>query len=256
VKTAAWFGALGMMLVAFSCDPELSLEEALEGKRCRGDSQECLVGYECNAEGFCVRPILSEGGSSSMNPPPADPGGAGGSAGVGMDTMNSDVPDATDAAPGCTRVLSFLDRDGDGFGSDAPADQEVRCLSAGWVSRGGDCFDAERTPDNRAEQVHKEQTTYFPEGYPIPGQPGQISFDYDCSGAEEADLANDATKRAGDCASTSPANCGPAGGIQTTDRLGEGVDDRCGSSTLLACNQLSAEECSPVPQPIDVFRCR
>jgi hypothetical protein len=166
-----------------------------------------------------------------------------------MDTISSNVPDAGDAIPSCTPLQLFVDLDGDGFGSDAVAPQ-TRCETAGWVERGGDCLDAVPTADNHAKDVHKEQTRYFEVGYPVPGQPGQVSFDYDCSGGEEAAPGTTALASgdADDCSSTS-LSCNSLTGMLPVARSGANVNVVCGSKTALVCNLGAGGQC--VPQLFD-----
>jgi hypothetical protein len=258
VKSAAWLVAVGATLVAFSCDPDLSLEQALAGKRC-GPEQSCSDGYFCNANGMCVAGAggtAADAGGTTVTgaggTPVTDAGGAGGSEAIGdgMDTMGSDVPDAADATPNCLPMPLFRDLDGDGFGS---GEAVLRCLADGWVSQGQDCLDD--PADNVSAKVHPGQRDFFAEGYSRPDQPGVISFDYDCSDSEDADPDNPVRVRAGDCGLTDPINCGVASGVATNTREGDGVDDRCGGVVVL-CEQLSTEQCMGRERTNDVFRCR
>jgi hypothetical protein len=247
VKNAAWLVGVGITLVVFSCDPELSLEEALKNKRCAAVEPRCLGDDVCNSDNVCVpRNPLSEdvegtagaGSAGAGGVEVGGPSGAGGadgseSNGDGMDTKSSDVPDAGDAAPPCTPVTLFVDRDGDGFGSDTEP-TTVRCPSAGYATRGGDCFDAEVTADNHAEQVHEGQLGFFAEGYPRPGQPGEISFDYDCSLREEAAPGNPRVAT-NDCGLAFP-DCTAGTGVLATDRAGAGINALCGSQSIVACS--------------------
>jgi hypothetical protein len=243
VKSAAWLVGVGITLVAFSCDPELSLKEALRDKPCAAVEPRCWGDDVCNSENVCKPP----------RPPTEDPGGAGatdaGGAdgsetnGDGMDTMSSDVPDAADATPRCILVQLFRDWDGDGFGS---GEGEPRCPSDGWVPQGGDCLD---TDDSHALDVHPGQRDFFSEGYPRPGQPSEISFDYDCSGVEEADPANSdaAGGDESDCAAASPGfACGTLNGVlpAPAPRSGASVNAQCGSKTVLFCNMMG-DQCVP-----------
>jgi len=252
VKSRAWLGGVGLLLVAFSCDPGLSLGDALQGKRC-GEELACLPGFKCSEGGVCVPRDTgsSAAASSGMTPPPADAGGAGGSEalGDGMDTMSSDV---ADAAPSCTPIPLFLDRDGDGFGSDAVEDQTTDCPKKGWASVGGDCLDADLTADKHAFEVHPGQLGFFSEGYPRPGQPGEISFDYDCSRGEEADPNNSAVAPgdADDCsAAGAMVLCGSLGGMLPLARSGADLNAVCGSKTFLLCNDMGSNGC--VPELVD-----
>src|SRR6185369_15298362 len=100
----------------------------------------------------------------------------------------------------------FRDRDGDGYGSNDPKDKSTRCRGTGWVEQAGDCFDAEVTTENHAALVHPGQTDVFAEGYPSPGKPDDVSFDYDCDGEE----VGDSRDIAGDCSSDNFPGCGAA----------------------------------------------
>jgi hypothetical protein len=254
VKSAAWLVGVGITLVAFSCDPELSLEQALEGKPCRAEGSSCFRGYVC-AMGVCVLDTGSPEAAPDLGPPTTDAGGADGSEtnGDGMDTMSSDVPDAADATPSCIRQVLFRDRDGDHFGS---GEGEPRCPSEGWVPQGGDCLD---TDDSQARDVHPGQLAFFAEGYPRPDQPGEISFDYDCSGFEEADPAN--TRAAPgdetDCNSASPGFvCASLNGMRTVLRAGASVNAECGSKILLTCERRNSQCVSgSVDRTSDPSRC-
>jgi hypothetical protein len=250
VKSTVWLGGWGMALVVLSCDPGLSLEAALRDKRCGAAEPKCFGVYVCDkTRDLCVLPGEEEVGSPeagpmNVDPPPANAAGAGGSGtGAGMDTMSSDaadagmdtmslaVPDAA-APPSCVRLPLFKDRDGDNYGSDAVGDQRVDCLSPGWVDRGGDCFDAEPT-DPHAALVHPGQLGFFSEGYSRPDQPGEISFDYDCSTREEPAPSN-VVEPLVECNSAFPA-CANGAGVLPTDRAGAGINALCGSRTVVLC---------------------
>jgi hypothetical protein len=104
--------------------------------------------------------------------------------------------------------------------------------------------------------VHPGQLAFFAEGYPRPGQPGEVSFDYDCVRGEEADPSN--RQVAGDCSSAmAPTNCGTLSGLLPTERSGANVNPMCGSQTFRACNMMG-QLCIPQDQDIAnyQFRCR
>jgi hypothetical protein len=87
VRRALAAAALGVW-VASACDPELSLDEALEGKRCRAQQPRCLEGYVCDLNETCVLasgPIGAAGAGSTPVRPDADAGTgvSGGDAGSG-----------------------------------------------------------------------------------------------------------------------------------------------------------------------------
>lgn len=253
---------VGLVLAGIACNPEKSLDDVLKDKRCR--DHQCADGYECNLDDICV-PRGSElsavggmAGSAADDPslggaggvpqevatsgdPPVGAGGAAGaeSTAAGAGGVSSSEPEDPDA--GCVKQLLFIDRDGDGYGSDALEDAEVRCPSAGWVDVKGDCFDAFVTADNHAELVHFGQTSFFPEGYPLPDRPGEVSFDYDCDGEEIGDPDN--SRKATDCAAASTSNCGVAFGIAPGSRSGPNINSFCGSTTGQTCNLGTGNQC-------------
>jgi hypothetical protein len=74
--------------------------------------------------------------------------------------------------------ISYRDRDGDGFGTDA--ETTGRCdgtVPAGYSSIGGDCCD-DGGNLSLAAQIHPNQTEYFDAPANICG----IAWDYDCNG--------------------------------------------------------------------------
>jgi hypothetical protein len=258
---AAVLGGLGVMLAGIACNPELSLNDVLRGKSCRATKPYCVQPYVCNLDTkFCVMPdeLPPDAGDSSANAisdrspagaegaPQAvstsgDPvaGGEGGAAGSESDAAGaggvSAGPAVGDVDAGCKLTL-FRDLDGDGYGSPTSAPSKLGCSEEkGWVLRGDDCFDAEPTSENKAAQVHPEQAMFFATGYPVPGgEPGEVSFDYNCSLDEESDPTNDPNYGAQDCTSQ-PADCGGLLGIQPTDRSGPGVSNLCGSKIVNIC---------------------
>jgi hypothetical protein len=71
---------------------------------------------------------------------------------------NSADSDTGEPAPvadaGCSPVTLYRDRDGDGFGSDAPEDVVQGCLPMpGFALEGGDCHDAQPTMRDPAGAV-------------------------------------------------------------------------------------------------------
>jgi hypothetical protein len=76
--------------VASACDPALSLDEAIEGKRCRTEQPRCLEGYVCDVNETCVlRDALGAAGAGSTPVRPdedASTGVSGGNGGVGGNT--------------------------------------------------------------------------------------------------------------------------------------------------------------------------
>jgi len=267
--TRALLGTALLLALAASCEPELSLEEALRGRPC-GEADECVDGYECGPAGICVPrgslgPAGAGGSSNGGNGNDAAAGGstnggagnaganAGGAAGVtstdsggtsssgagGAEPDASVAPEPPDAGPvgdsGCTLIPIFRDRDGDGYGGVLPEDQDLACSPPeGWVSVGGDCFEGPPTIQGTdvPERVHPDQSEYFPFGYHfIPGELTLVSFDYDCDGRE--DPPPDGFGLAPDCSQLS-VPC-PGAGYEDTGRTGSGVNPACGSELFITC---------------------
>jgi hypothetical protein len=138
------------------------------------------------------------------------------------------------AAGACNAVPWFPDGDGDHFGRSSG--QVVACdppTSGVWVAKGGDCDD-----DNPA--VFPTEVTPEPQGYTTSSS--VLSFDYNCSGIEEADPT--AKGLAPNCPALGYLNCAGVG-FQGTDRSGPGVNPVCGSKTLVTCTK-SALNCIAV----------
>jgi hypothetical protein len=281
VKSARIIG-VGLMLAGLACNPEHSLSEVLKNKSCSDAKPQCVPPYVCDEQNKCVMPgELPDAGGSSANAiddlssagsggapqqvsANLDPlvGGQGGAAGsesaaAGAGGMIVTAPALSDVDAGCaTQVELFRDLDGDGYGSAASGHRELGCPEDGWVERGDDCLDAELTPENQANKVHPGQTQFFDVGYPVSGgQPGEVSFDYDCSSREEPDPGNVALSAAKDCTATASNACSSATGYVPTDRSGSGVNNLCGSSTAQPCMKLS-EECVPgIAGTVRAFQC-
>ncbi|HEU4579040.1 MAG TPA: hypothetical protein VFS67_12340 [Polyangiaceae bacterium] len=254
------------LLAGVACDPEHTLTEVLQNKDCSNAEPPCVSPYVCHPVTYkCVMPEAlpdagGAAGSSSDDLSPAGAGGApqelsttmdpvaGGQSGAagseslvaGAGGLGSMDPPVVDTDAGCDIQL-FRDVDGDGYGS--PDSGSMRgCPRAGWVERGDDCFDAEVTEQNRANQVHPEQAGFFDRGYALPS--GDISFDYDCSGQEEPDPNNTRVGAAGNCTTTAANACGMATGFVPIARSGSGINDLCGSTQLQICmQQLQAAQC-------------
>ena len=279
-----------MLALAPACDAELSLDSVLQGKRCRQSVPECVDGFVCQA-GICVvassqgaagtGELVEQGGSSgvpnvsvgAVSEASGGNGGAGlggsGSASLGGSSFGGASlgpadggssgpadPDASaprDGGQGCTVPL-FRDRDDDGFGSNAPEDEDVGCPRPGWVTIAGDCFDAQPTLSNSADQVHPGQTGYFFVGYPNGARPRGISFDYDCTGTEEADPTNVPFGAA-------PNDCGllvlcAASGFRPDERDGIGVNSLCGSEIVASCDPQNLQCLYSEVATEQPYRCR
>lgn len=282
-----------LLLALAACEPVISRSSAIEGKACGPPPEaRCLPGYSCQAE-VCV-PSNTLGGEpaaagsssrldSNVDAPAIEAGarGDGGTGGAPSIDFSTDVdapvggagsgaltPDARDAgsagaphAPdaatagdaGCIEQMLFRDRDGDGFGNNS--EQSFECASPGWVTRGGDCHDVASGTFDRPEDVHPGQTEYFFVGYPDPTKPRGISFDYDCSLAEDADPSNTPLGLAPDCDQLDDS-CGGSGFVPD-ERGGPGIDSRCGSEIVRSCSPSGPGQCSSFESATEqVFRCR
>jgi hypothetical protein len=156
-------------------------------------------------------------------------------------TMDASA-DAAPADAGCVAPARyFRDADGDGFGRDDDEGWFCDGAPAGWVTKGGDCDDADSA-------VRPGQTRYFTTGYL---QDGVASFDYDCSGREEPDP--DAAGAAPDCPTLALLVC-TGKGYASTGRAGAGVDGTCGSTQLVSCSGLLA--CVPTTSVVSPKGCR
>jgi len=268
VKHRAAFAA-ALALVCAACAPVLSLDAVLADKRCASQPPHCVGSYVCEA-GVCVLPsevrALQDpalnrdgagtssddagrraGGPAAASPRDGGPGEHAGPEDAGSDAVSSldaPAPDVSNGAPGgpdaaetpgagCTPVALFLDRDGDGYGSNAPQDEGFGCPGPGWATVAGDCLDAVPTSLLPAGDVHPGQGRYFANGYADSSKPGQISFDYDCSSSEDADPGNDPSRATEGCGVVSFA-CGENGFIPTA-RAGSGINALCGSEMVIAC---------------------
>ena len=187
---------------------------------------------------------VGSAGSGATTPAARDAGAAGASA----------PPDAAAPRdPGCSEQALFRDHDGDGFGNNS--EQSFGCPTPGWVTLGGDCHDVVAGTFDRPEDVHPEQTEYFFVGYPDPTKPRGISFDYDCSRAEDADPSNTPLALAADCAQL--GNDCAGSGFVPDERGGPGIDSRCGSEIVRSCSSSGPGQCSSFESATDqVFRCR
>lgn len=275
------------LLAWIACNPEHSLTEVLNNKSCSDAGSRCVHPYVCNEQTYkCVMPdeLPATGGfagNSSDDPSPAGAGGApqqvssntdpvvdgqGGVAGseaaaAGTGGVGSTDPVMSPADAGCaTMVELFRDLDGDGYGSAASGHLDLGCPEEGWVERGDDCFDAVPTQQNRAAEVHPDQTAFFATGYPLPGeQSGEVSFDYDCSLQEEPDTVNNPKLGAFvTCSGGNPGSgCSDKYGIVPEDRSGPGVNNLCGSTSLQACMPQVGDECvlGALSQNRDPFLC-
>jgi hypothetical protein len=105
--------------------------------------------------------------------------------------------------------------------------------------------------------VNPGQTEFFAEGYPDPGKPDGVSFDYDCNNIEQSG-SNSPSTPAPQCQGLSVVGLACLGsGYQRTARgMADGVNDLCGSEIVIRCE---TQGLSCVSSPLAVqtpFTCR
>jgi hypothetical protein len=259
LTTARWMGfAIGLGAIAGGCTSDLKL--SLDGKLCDAD-QRCVNGYECDVRvNVCVprgqAPFDGggaggRGGASGNGSGPSGgaegsgaSGGAGGSSasgagglgsnagsgGTGGAVVDPNAPDGGYILPdgGCVSTIVYHDLDHDGVGDSS--DSQSACPSVDWVTVGDDCRDD-------LPLVHPGQLTHFAVGFasPVAGGAG-VSFDYDCSNAEEPDATNDTNDPVPTCATLLGLDCQGSGFQPATPaRSGAGIEPRCGSNVRTDC---------------------
>jgi hypothetical protein len=121
----------------------------------------------------------------------------------------------------------FRDRDEDTYGD--VTDTGQGCAQLGWVTRAGDCRDD-------LALVNPGQQGFFGVGFVDQNKPGDISFDYNCSNAEEPNPNNDLDP-VPPCTGVGLTCSGTNGMLPATDppRQGAGIDARCGSALRRDC---------------------
>lgn len=163
-------------------------------------------------------------------------------------TPDTGVADATCSEP----VTYYRDEDGDGYGTNGST--SITCSFPGnkWSVLGGDCRDD--LPSVKPFTAGSPSPpAYSGTGYADTTKPQGLSFDYDCTGSEDADPDNPHGVDP-DCSKL--LNCTGVGYVPVNPmRMGTGINPRCGSTTLkrctgaLPCN--SSLETTTVP-----YRCR
>ena len=172
-------------------------------------------------------------------------------ASVGDATDTSDAKDATDAGSdgrsdspvtdagfdSCQHITYYKDEDSDGFGKTSESTSACIPPSGKWSVLSGDCRDD--LPNVKPySSASPDPPQYSGTGYAENNKPQGISFDYDCSGEEQADPTN-AYGVEPDCPNV--LNCSGVGYIAVNPaRTGAGIDPRCGSTQLKRCQVLFA----------------
>jgi hypothetical protein len=255
MSRGAWLVLLAPALAAAAaggCTSDLVLD--LEGKEC-DSRRSCVDGFVCNERtNRCVRPAElnardagpegslggdggagsgsgSVGGTSSAASGGAGLGGSGPLGGGGGAVLPAEDAglDASAVLPdgGCAGRI-FRDDDGDGVGDISDA-IDGACPQPGWVVQPGDCRDD-------LEDVFPGQTRFFAEPYEDQTAPGDLSFDYDCSDAEEPDPSNETLDPPPNCANLLGVGCAGSGFLPfSPPRIGANIDARCGSNQLRDC---------------------
>jgi hypothetical protein len=263
-------------LIAGGCESDLELR--LDGLRCNADNR-CSHGYACDKDTrLCVKNSADAGlGGSPAGAGGTPPGGAGsghsgsgGNAGVGgssplggqggldgggtggSDDLDAGPPALVDGGPdGCVPTTLFRDRDEDTYGDVTTTGEG--CAQLGWVTRAGDCRDD-------IALVNPGQQGFFGEGFVDQNKPGDISFDYNCSGTEEADQTNTPPTGEPNCADIlDPLSCMGTGYLPVAARAGTGIDPLCGSRVRRDCVVVQVLNCAPSDTDLtaqDAFRCR
>lgn len=265
-------------LIAGGCESDLKLE--LDGLSCN-DEDRCASGYACDRDTkLCVKNSTGDAGNGgspagaggdSAGGAHSGNGGSGGDAGVGGSSPvggqgglggqgggggagdeDAGPPVLVDGGPdGCVPTTLFRDRDGDTYGDVASMGEG--CSQQGWVTRAGDCRDD-------LPNVNEGQDGFFGEGFVDQNKPGNISFDYDCSGTEEADQTNTPPTGEPNCADIlDPLSCMGTGYLAVAARTGNGIGPLCGSRVRRDCVVVQLLNCAPSDTNLtvqDAFRCR
>ena len=151
-------------------------------------------------------------------------------------------PGPSDA--GCTNPVElFIDRDRDGFGSDALEDRVRDCPRDGYATQGGDCLD-DPLLGNSAAVVNPGQTLFFDRGYPSAASPSGVSFDYNCDGVESPGPAFTSSLEVPDCSLASTPCAGFGIGYRGTQRTGPGENPLCGSVNFAICGDVAGGTCT------------
>jgi|GEM_PF-3683261 len=146
------------------------------------------------------------------------------------------------ASSTCANVY-YRDADGDSWGT-----QESSCSGgAGWVTRTGDCNDAN-------EDVFPSQTKTF--AIPYATTNGHQSFDYDCDGTETATGGVQAST--GQCEASGLGNACLGDGYLPVEppRTGEDINQLCGSARYLVCARSQQQCVGAVATDQDAVACR
>jgi hypothetical protein len=130
---------------------------------------------------------------------------------------------AEEPASECSAPSYYIDEDGDGFGAGSAV---CPTLGAGpYAARAGDCNDH----DSRA---FPGTTAFYSSPYRLAD--GGLSFDYDCSGAEEQNPGPAYEISSGPCTELAPGGCSGGGYLPDPARTGL-TNPFCGSTYGRGC---------------------
>jgi len=222
----------------------------------------------CDEDPFATLSVVDAGahpdsGRGGAGPSPSTGGGGaggyrspgqveldGGVAGNSAVALDGGPLEPFDSGDGCAPTTLFRDADGDAYGD--VSEQRTGCPEPGWVTQSGDCRD-----DNPL--VHAGQVEFFGVGYVDADQPGGVSFDYDCSGAEDADASNTPPSGEPRCDVLALLTCIGSGYSSASGREGPGIGPLCGSRVRVDCVARVVIGCGSVATDLpeeEAFRCR
>ena len=110
-----------------------------------------------------------------------------------------------------------------------PEHEEFGCALEGYTTVPGDCHDVESSFFDRASQCTLAKRSSSPSATWMKDETGGVSFDFDCSGAEEADPDNSPSGAPPDCASIIAILDCSGQGFRDEGRAGPGIIGQCGS---------------------------
>lgn len=197
--------------------------------------QSAITSTPTTGKGHNIGGANATGGISSVGGQSTS--GTGGLAGIGGALVSGgslptggvpSVGGSASSAGSCAAVY-YRDADGDSWGS-----SESSCsAAAGWVSRTGDCNDANA-------DVFPGQTSNFSVPYATTGL--TQSFDYDCDGSET--LEGGVQTSTGQCEASGSGNSCLGDGYVPVEppRTGTDLNQICGSVRYLVCAR-SQQQC-------------
>ncbi|HMI83496.1 MAG TPA: hypothetical protein VK550_05345 [Polyangiaceae bacterium] len=172
-------------------------------------------------------PVDATSDASADGPTYAD---AKDAADTGRDGRN----DAPEADAGCSPpTIYYKDEDSDGFGKNSETLTSCTPPGGKWSVLNGDCRDD--LPNVKPFLAGSPNPPlYSGVGYADVTKPQSVSYDYDCTGTEDADPTNDYGVEP-DCSKL--LNCTGVGYVPVNPtRTGSGIDPHCGSTSLKRCS--------------------